>query len=54
MLHNQYMCFLFIYNDNTGAIYEEPYDWTVSRLPQAESDIEPVMEQCPAYGVLTT
>ena len=31
------------------AVYEEPYDWAVSRLPQTE----PVMEQCPAYGVLT-
>ena len=31
------------------VVYEEPYDWTVSRLPQAEL----VMEQCPAYGVLT-
>ena len=31
------------------VVYEEPYDWAVSRLPQTE----PVMEQCPAYGVLT-
>ena len=31
------------------VVYEEPYDWTVSRLPQTE----PVMEQCPAYGVFT-
>ena len=31
------------------VVYEEPYDWAVSRLPQTEQ----VMEQCPAYGVLT-
>ena len=31
------------------VVYEEPYDWAVSRLPQTE----PVIEQCPAYGVLT-
>ena len=31
------------------VVYEELYDWSVSRLPQTE----PVMEQCPAYGVLT-
>ena len=31
------------------VVYEEPYDWSVSGLPQTE----PVMEQCPAYGVLT-
>ena len=31
------------------AVYEEPYDWAVSRQPQTQ----PVMEQCPAYGVLT-
>ena len=34
---------------HTAAVYEEPYDWAVSRPPQTE----PVMEQCPAYGVLT-
>ena len=34
---------------HTAAVYEEPYDWAVSRLPQTE----PAMEQCPAYGVLT-
>ena len=33
----------------TAAVYEEPYDWAVSRLPQTE----PVMEQCSAYGVFT-
>ena len=31
------------------VVYEEPYDWAVSRPPQTE----PVIEQCPAYGVLT-
>ena len=34
---------------STAVVYEEPYDWAVSRLPQTE----PTMEQCPAYGVLT-
>ena len=32
-----------------AVVYEELYDWAVSRLPQTE----PAMEQCPAYGVLT-
>ena len=50
------MCVVFFSFDfdytkmySVTAVYEEPYDWAVSRLPQTE----PVMEQCPAYGVLT-
>ena len=49
------MCVLFSFDfDYTKmypvtAVYEEPYDWAVSRLPQTE----PVMDQCLAYGVLT-
>ena len=39
----------FLLRLHTAAVYEEPYDWAVSRLPQAE----PAMEQCPAYGVFT-
>jgi hypothetical protein len=35
---------------HTAAVYEEPYDWAVSKLPQTE----PMVEHCPAYGVLTT
>ena len=43
-----HVCFFDI-STNIAAVYEEPYDWAVSRLPQTE----PAMEQCPAYGVLT-
>ena len=44
-----YNSIIILLHNNTAASYEEPYDWSVSRLPQTES----VMEQCPAYGVLT-
>ena len=51
---DSHVCSFFIDFDYTKmysvtVVYEEPYDWAVSRLPQTE----PVMEQCPAYGVLT-
>ena len=54
-LHKVVMCVLFSFDFDymkiysVTVVYEEPYDWAASRLPQTE----PVMEQCPAYGVLT-
>ena len=53
--HKVVMCVLFSFDFDymkiysVTAVYEEPYDWAASRLQQTE----PVMEQCPAYGVLT-
>ena len=34
---------------STAAVYKEPYDRAVSRLPQTEH----TLEECPANGVLT-
>ena len=51
----RYSCFVHMYFLasplilSTAAVYKEPYDGAVSRLPQTEH----AMEECPANGVLT-